>query len=300
MAYHSNVDKPFLFKIQTMLNIAIQKKGRMSQDSVDLLNSCGLRFNSSTRGLIAQSLGFPANIYYLRDDDIPDYVEDGIADVGIVGLNVLQEGENQVTISEYLGFSKCRLSIAIPREHEYQNIQDLEGKGIATSYPVILKKHLDKHGVTARIHSISGSVEIAPGIGLTDGICDIVSTGSTLLSNGLKEVDRIMDSEAVMINHNNLDANKRDLLDKLLFRIKSVQKAAESKYILLNAPNDKLDKIVKLLPGMKSPSILPLAEEGWSSVHSVVSEEDFWDVIDQLKEYGAESLLVVPIEKMIL
>ncbi len=283
-----------------MLNIAIQKSGRMSQDSVDLLKRCGLRFSSSGRGLIAQSSGFPANIYYLRDDDIPDYVEDGIADVGIVGLNVLQEGENQVTVSKKLGFSRCRLSIAIPREMDYQSIQDLDGKEIATSYPVILKKYLDQHQVDARIHTISGSVEIAPGIGLTDGICDIVSTGSTLLSNGLKEVENILNSEAVMISHNNLDDTKRDLLDKLIFRIKSVQKAAESKYILLNAPNDKLDIIVDLLPGMKSPSILPLAEEGWSSVHSVVGEEDFWDVIDQLKENGAESLLVVPIEKMIL
>lgn len=283
-----------------MLNIAIQKSGRMSQDSVDLLKRCGLHFSSSGRGLIAQSSGFPANIYYLRDDDIPDYVEDGIADVGIVGLNVLQEGENQVTISKKLGFSRCRLSIAIPREMDYDSIQDLDGKEIATSYPVILKNYLDKQKVKARIHTISGSVEIAPGIGLTDGICDIVSTGSTLLSNGLKEVEKILNSEAVMISHNNLNDTKKDLLDKLIFRINSVQKAAKSKYILLNAPNDKLDKIIDLLPGMKSPSILPLAEEGWSSVHSVVGEEDFWDVIDQLKEHGAESLLVVPIEKMIL
>ncbi|MBY5958897.1 ATP phosphoribosyltransferase [Membranicola marinus] len=283
-----------------MLNIAIQKSGRMSQDSIDLLKRCGLRFSSSGRGLIAQSSGFPANIYYLRDDDIPDYVEDGIADVGIVGLNVLLEGQNEVTISKKLGFSRCRLSIAIPREMDYQNIQDLDGKEIATSYPVILKNYLDEQNVSARIHTISGSVEIAPGIGLTDGICDIVSTGSTLLSNGLKEVENILNSEAVMISHNNLDATKQDLLDKLIFRIKSVQKAIKSKYILLNAPNDKLDKIIDLLPGMKSPSILPLAEDGWSSVHSVVHEEDFWEVIDQLKEYGAESLLVVPIEKMIL
>lgn len=283
-----------------MLNIAIQKKGRMSQDSIDLLKSCGLRFSSSSRGLIAQSRGFPANIYYLRDDDIPDYVEDGIADVGIVGLNVVQEGENEVNVSEKLGFSRCRLSIAIPRDHTYNSIKDLEGKEIATSYPVILQNFLNKQGVNAQIHTISGSVEIAPGIGLTDGICDIVSTGSTLLSNGLKEVEKIVDSEAVLISHKNLNEEKRVLLDKLIFRIKSVQKASESKYILLNAPNDKIDTIIKLLPGMKSPSILPLAEEGWSSIHSVVSEEDFWDVIDQLKEHGAESLLVVPIEKMIL
>ena len=283
-----------------MLNIAIQKKGRMSQDSVDLLKRCGLRFNSSGRGLIAQSSGFPANIYYLRDDDIPDYVEDGIADVGIVGLNVLREGENDVEVSKKLGFSRCRMSIAIPREQEYESIQDLDGKEIATSYPVILKNYLDEHGVKARIHTISGSVEIAPGIGLTDGICDIVSTGSTLLSNGLKEVENILNSEAVMINHRSLSEGKQNLLEKLIFRITSVQKADDSKYILLNAPNDRLDKIIDLLPGMKSPSILPLADKGWSSVHSVVSEEDFWEVIDQLKENGAESLLVVPIEKMIL
>lgn len=283
-----------------MLNIAIQKKGRMSQDSVDLLKRCGLRFNSSGRGLIAQSSGFPANIYYLRDDDIPDYVEDGIADVGIVGLNVLREGENDVEVSKKLGFSRCRMSIAIPREQEYASIQDLDGKEIATSYPVILKNYLDEHGVKARIHTISGSVEIAPGIGLTDGICDIVSTGSTLLSNGLKEVENILNSEAVMINNRSLSEGKQNLLEKLIFRITSVQKADDSKYILLNAPNDRLDKIIDLLPGMKSPSILPLADKGWSSVHSVVSEEDFWEVIDQLKENGAESLLVVPIEKMIL
>ena len=283
-----------------MLNIAIQKKGRMSEDSVQLLKKCGLRFNSSGRGLIAQSSGFPANIYYLRDDDIPDYVEKGIADVGIVGLNVLREGENEVNLSQKLGFSRCRMSIAIPRDHEYTGVQDLDGKEIATSYPVILRNFLDRHHVSARIHTISGSVEIAPGIGLTDGICDIVSTGSTLLSNGLKEVENILDSEAVLISYRDLDATKQDLLEKLIFRIKAVQKAAESKYILLNAPNDRLDKIVELLPGMKSPSILPLAEEGWSSVHSVLSEEDFWEVIEELKANGAESLLVVPIEKMIL
>ncbi len=283
-----------------MLNIAIQKKGRMSEDSVQLLKKCGLRFNSSGRGLIAQSSGFPANIYYLRDDDIPDYVEKGIADVGIVGLNVLMEGENQVHLSQKLGFSRCRLSIAIPRDHPYHGIQDLDGREIATSYPNILKKYLDEHQVSVKIHTISGSVEIAPGIGLTDGICDIVSTGSTLLSNGLKEVENILDSEAVMISCQNLNPSKKELLEKLIFRIKAVQKASESKYILLNAPNDKLDKIVELLPGMKSPSILPLAEEGWSSVHSVLSEEDFWEVIEELKANGAESLLVVPIEKMIL
>lgn len=282
------------------LNIAIQKKGRMSQDSINLLKNCGLKFNNSGKGLIAQSTGFPANIYYLRDDDIPDYVEDGIADVGIVGLNVAEEGQNDVRVSERLGFSRCRLSIAIPRDHEYQEISDLEGKEIATSYPVILKKYLDLHKVNARIHTISGSVEIAPGIGLTDGICDIVSTGSTLLSNGLKEVEKIMDSEAVMISHKTMTSEKEELLQKLIFRIKAVQKASENKYILLNAPNDKIEQIIKILPGMKSPSILPLADKNWSSIHSVVGEEDFWDVIDQLKENGAESLLVVPIEKMIL
>ena len=282
------------------LNIAVQKKGRMSQDSIDLLKSCGLKFSNSGKGLIAQSRGFPANIYYLRDDDSPDYVEDGIADVGIVGLHVVQEGQNEVSVSKKLGFSRCRLSIAIPRNETYGGISDLDGRGIATSYPVILKEYLDGHGVKARIHTISGSVEIAPGIGLADGICDIVSTGSTLLSNGLRDVEKVMESEAVLISHRGMNDEKRDLLEKLIFRIDAVQKAAQSKYILLNAPNENLDKIVELLPGMKSPSILPLAEEGWSSVHSVVDEEDFWEVIDQLKENGAESLLVGPIEKMIL
>lgn len=282
------------------LNIAIQKKGRMSQDSINLLKSCGLKFNNSGRGLIAQSSGFPANIYYLRDDDIPDYVEDGIADVGIVGLNVVDEGQNDVRVSKRLGFAQCRMSIAIPRDQDYRGVQDLDGKEIATSYPVILKKYLDKHEVNARIHTISGSVEIAPGIGLTDGICDIVSTGSTLLSNGLKEVEKIMESEAVLISHKDMPAEKKELLQKLIFRIKAVHKASENKYILLNAPNDKIDEIIKILPGMKSPSILPLADKNWSSIHSVVGEEDFWEVIDQLKECGAESLLVVPIEKMIL
>ncbi|WP_236969400.1 ATP phosphoribosyltransferase [Membranihabitans marinus] len=283
-----------------MLNIAIQKKGRMSEDSIKLLRDCGLRFSSSGKGLIAPSSGFPANIYYLRDDDIPEYVQDGIADVGIVGLNVIKESMKKAEITMPLGFSKCRLSIAIPRDQAYKGIQDLAGKDIATSYPVILEEYLKKNNVNAGIQTISGSVEIAPGIGLAEGICDIVSTGSTLLSNGLKEVEVIMKSEAVMINNTNMSAEKMDLLNKLLFRLKAVQKASNSKYILLNAPNENLEKIISILPGMKSPSILPLAEKGWSSVHSVVQEEDFWDVIDQLKEQGAESLLVVPIEKMVL
>lgn len=283
-----------------MLNIAIQKKGRMSEDSIKLLRDCGLRFSSSGKGLISPSSGFPANIYYLRDDDIPEYVQDGIADVGIVGLNVVEEGQNDIEISRKLGFSKCRLSIAIPRDMKYGGIRDLSGKDIATSYPVILSRYLNEHNVEAGIHTISGSVEIAPGIGLAEGICDIVSTGSTLLSNGLKEVEVIMKSEAVMINNPNMSAEKRDLLGKLIFRLNAVHQASSSKYILLNAPNEKIDDIINILPGMKSPSILPLAEEGWSSIHSVVSEDDFWEVIDQLKENGAESLLVVPIEKMVL
>ncbi|WP_236976320.1 ATP phosphoribosyltransferase [Membranihabitans maritimus] len=283
-----------------MLNIAIQKKGRMSEDSIKLLRDCGLRFSSSGKGLISPSSGFPANIYYLRDDDIPEYVQDGIADVGIVGLNVVEEGQNNVVISRNLGFSKCRLSIAIPRDMNYDGIQDLAGKDIATSYPVILSKYLKKYGIDSGIHTISGSVEIAPGIGLAEGICDLVSTGSTLLSNGLKEVEVIMKSEAVMISNPTLDLEKQSLLEKLLFRLNAVHQASTSKYILLNAPNDKIDAIIDILPGMKSPSILPLAEDGWSSIHSVVSEDDFWEVIDQLKENGAESLLVVPIEKMVL
>lgn len=236
----------------------------------------------------------------LRDDDIPGYVADGVADIGIVGLNVVEEKGKDLDIMVKLGFSKCRLSLAIPRTEEYTGLKMLEGKSIATSYPKILGAFLQKNDVRAEIHEISGSVEIAPSIGLAEAVCDIVSSGSTLLSNGLKEVETIFTSEAVLVGHKGLNGEKKKLVDQLLFRIKSVQNGSNNKYILLNAPNDKIDEIASLLPGMRSPTVLPLATEGWSSIHSVINEDRFWEIIEKLKDAGAEGILVVPIEKMIL
>jgi ATP phosphoribosyltransferase len=238
-------------------------------------------------------------ILFLRDDDIPGYVEDGVADIGIVGENVLVESGKNVDEILKLGFGKCRLSLAVPRGMVYRSINDMAGKSIATSYPNILQNYLKKQNVRADVHVISGSVEIAPGIGLADAICDIVSTGSTLLSNGLKEVEQIFASEAVLAANKNLSGEKKQILDKLLFRFVSVQKAEKNKYILLNAPNDKLSEVIKLLPGINSPTVLPLARDGWSSVHSVISVKDFWDMIEKLKAAGAEGILVTPIEKLI-
>lgn len=283
-----------------MLRIAIQKSGRLNEDSVQLLKECGIRFAGADRKLFSQADNFPIEILYLRDDDIPGYVEDQVADLGIVGENVYAETNKTVDIVERLGFSKCRLSIGVPKAFEYNSIKDLDGKSIATSYPVILGDFLKKNNITADIHTISGSVEIAPGIGLTDAICDLVSSGSTLISNGLKEAEVIFKSEAVLIGNKNLTEVKRNILKDLLFRIHAVQKGKDHKYILLNAPNHSLDKITSILPGMKSPTILPLAESGWSSVHSVVKENDFWKIIEQLRDAGAQGILVVPIEKMIL
>lgn len=284
----------------TKLRIAIQKSGRLSDDSLKLLKDCSIKFPKGKNKLIAESTNFPAEILYLRDDDIPQYVESGIADVGILGQNVVEEVKKQVKIEKYLGFSKCRLSLAVPKEVTYPGVQYFSGKKIATSYPVLTKNYLKKHGVQADIEYISGSVEIAPSIGLAGGICDLVSTGGTLLSNGLKEVEIILKSEAVVVSNPHIQGEKQALLNKLLFRIEATLKAKNYKYILLNAPNDKLNKIIDLLPGMKSPTVLPLAEGNWSSVHSVVNENDFWNVIDQLQENGAEGILVVPIEKMVL
>jgi len=250
---------------------------------------------------MSSSSNFPIDMLFMRDDDIPEYVGDGVADIGIVGENELLEKQKDVEIVKRLGFSKCRLSLALPKSFDYKGIEDFNGKSIATSYPVILKNLLDERGIKAEIQEISGSVEIAPSIGLAEGIFDIVSTGSTLMMNGLKEVEVLMKSEALLIANKNMSAEKRALLDKLIFRMESVYAAKSSKYILLNAPNAALDKIVDMLPGMRSPTILPLhGNEGWSSVHSVVSEDAFWDVIDSLKEVGAEGILVIPIEKMIL
>ncbi len=283
-----------------VLKIAIQKSGRLFDDSVKLLKDCGIDLKNGLNKLKTEADNFPLEVYFLRDDDIPQYVEDAVADIGIVGENVLFEKNKQVNTVERLGFGKCRLSIAVGRKDNYEGVHFLEGKKIATSYPVLVDRFLQENQVSAEIHEISGSVEIAPGIGLADAIVDLVSSGSTLFMNGLKEVETILKSEAVMIRNSDLDLQKLKLLDKLLFRIRAVRKARNNKYILLNAPNESLDKIIGLLPGMKSPTVLPLAEAGWSSVHSVLSENEFWEIIEKLKEAGAQGILVVPIEKMII
>lgn len=284
----------------TRLKIAIQKSGRLYEDSVQLLKECGIKLRNVKDRLRTEADNFPLEVFFLRDDDIPQYVEDGVADIGIVGENVLQEKNKKAFVVEALGFGKCRLSLAIQRTEEYGGIQSLQGKKIATSYPHILQEFLKENKVTAEIHEISGSVEIAPGIGLADMVADLVSSGSTLFMNGLKEVETILESQAVLISNIGLSAEQEAILQKLLFRIKAVKKAQKNKYILLNAPNEQLDQIISLLPGMKSPTVLPLAAEGWSSVHSVLSEDTFWDIIEQLKDAGAEGILVVPIEKMIV
>lgn len=282
------------------LRIAIQKSGRLYDDSVQLLKECGIDLRNVKDRLKTESDNFPLEVFFLRDDDIPQYVEDGVADIGIVGENVLREKNKRADIVENLGFGKCRLSVAIPRNLEYRGIESLTGKRIATSYPFLVNEYLTKNKVQAEIHEISGSVEIAPGIGLADVVADLVSSGSTLLMNGLKEVEVIMQSQAVLIKNQSLHADALQLLEKLLFRMRSVKKAKHNKYILLNAPNDRLQEIIGLLPGMKSPTVLPLAQEGWSSVHSVLSEDTFWDIIEQLRDAGAQGILVVPIEKMII
>ncbi len=282
------------------IRIAVQKSGRLSDESLRLFKESGIKFNNGMKKLMATSHNFPVEFLFLRDDDIPGYVEDGVADLGIVGQNEVAEKSKDVKEIKTLGFSKCRLSLAVPKSTMYNGISDLNGKGIATSYPKILKKYLDSKGITADIHEISGSVEIAPGIGLADAICDIVSSGSTLFSNGLKEVEEIFQSEAVLIGQKALSDEKQAILDRLLFRFDAVRKGKENKYVLLNAPNDKIDKIIGLIPGMKSPTVLPLAKEGWSSIHSVINEDMFWEVIEQLKDEGAQGILVVPIEKMVI
>ena len=281
------------------LKIAIQKSGRLHEDSIRLLKECGIDISNGGNKLKSTASNFPLEVYFLRDDDIPQYVEDAVADIGIVGENVVYEKKKDVEVLEKLGFGKCRLSIAIEKTENYSR-SGLNGKRIATSYPVILQEFLSRHQVTAEIHEISGSVEIAPGIGLADAICDLVSSGSTLLTNGLKEAETILESQSVLIRNNNLDDERQALLGKLLFRLRAVRKAKNNKYILLNAPNEKLNEIIGFLPGMKSPTVLPLAESGWSSVHSVVDENDFWNIIEQLKSAGAQGILVVPIEKMIV
>ncbi|OYU55346.1 MAG: ATP phosphoribosyltransferase [Chitinophagaceae bacterium BSSC1] len=282
------------------LRLAIQKSGRLHDDSMKLLKECGIDISNGVNKLKAEASNFPIEVFFLRDDDIPQYVEDGVADIGFVGENVVYEKNKQVKVGEKLGFGKCRLCIAIRKGEAYTGPQFLDNKRIATSYPVLVKQYLNKNQVNGEIHEISGSVEIAPGIGLADAICDLVSSGSTLFMNGLKEVETILESQAVLIQNLQLTEEKSQTLARLLFRIQSVKKAKNNKYILLNAPNTNLDKIISLLPGMKSPTVLPLAEPGWSSVHSVLKENEFWDIIEQLKEAGAQGILVVPIEKMIV
>jgi ATP phosphoribosyltransferase len=286
--------------METKLRIAIQTKGRLNEDSIELIKESGIKLISGKRRLISAAKNFPMEVLYLRDDDIPQSVADGVADIGIVGKNEFAEKQENAEIIKYLGFSKCRLSLAIPKSIEYPGLSWFKGKKIATSYPVILDKYLKENNLDSEIHVINGSVEIAPGIGLADAIFDIVSSGSTLVSNRLKEVVNVMDSEAVLVANPNLSEEKKSILDELIFRIESVETGRGKKYILLNAPNEQLDNIIKVLPGMTSPTIMPLAKEGWSSLHSVIADDDFWEVIGNLKKSGAEGILVLPIEKMIL
>lgn len=282
------------------LKIAIQKSGRLNEDSLKLLKQCGIKIDNGKDQLKVDVPNFPMEILYLRNSDIPQYLEDGVVDVAIVGQNLLIEQEKQVDIIEKLGFSKCRVSLAIPKDVTAEDLRYFQGKKIATSYPNTVKNFLDQNGIQSEIHIISGSVEIAPNIGLADGICDIVSSGSTLFKNGLKESQVILRSEAVLARSRQLTIKKEQILDRLIFRLKAVLKAKNSKYILLNVPNNKIDAVTEILPVLKSPTILPLAEEGWSSLHSVIDEDKFWEVIDELKEAGAEGILIVPIDKIVL
>jgi len=282
-----------------MLKIAIQKSGRLYEQSVQLLKECGIELNNGNRQLKVKAFNFPAEAYFLRDDDIPQYVADSVADVGIVGENVVFEKEKDLNVVSKLGFGRCRLSIAVPKNMNYQGAFDLNGLKIATSYTVLLQKFLTENSLKADIHEISGSVEIAPGIGLADAICDLVSSGSTLFTNNLKEVEVILDSQAVLVANKNLDEENRKILENLLLRINAVKAAKNYKYIMMNAPDHQLKNICALLPGMKSPTVVPLAEKGWSSIQSVVNENDFWEVIEKLKQFEAQGILVVPIEKMI-
>ena len=282
------------------LKIAIQKSGRLNEDSLKLLKSCGIKVDNGKDQLKVDVPNFPMEILYLRNSDIPQYLEDGVADIAIVGENLLIEKRRKVEVIQKLGFSKCRVSLAVPKEVENADLSYFQGKKIATSYPNTVKNFLNEKGIKSDIHTISGSVEIAPNIGLADGICDIVSSGSTLFKNGLKETEVILKSEAVLAASSDLNEEKQAILDKLLFRIKAVLKAKNTKYILLNVPNEKIEEVSRILPVLKSPTILPLAEEGWSSLHSVIDEEKFWEVIDELKNAGAEGILVVPIDKIVL
>lgn len=281
------------------LKIAIQRSGRLSEPSIELLRKCDIRFDDGLGKLRSIAQNFPLEIFSLRDNDIPQYVEDAVADVGIVGENIVAETGCRVEVVERLGFGKCRLSIAVPKGFDYSGLTDLQGKKIATSYPGILTRFLERQGVSAEVHTISGSVEIAPSIGLAEAVCDLVGSGSTLFSNGLREAETVLDSEAVLIARSDIDPASRALLEKLRFRVAAVRSAQQNKYILLNAPNNKLAEILALIPGIKSPTVMPLAEEGWSSVHSVINENEFWEVVERLRDAGAEGILVLSIDQMI-
>lgn len=282
------------------IKIAIQKSGRLNEDSLQILKDCGISIDNGKDQLKASSRNFPLEVFYLRNGDIPQYLRDGVVDIAIIGENVLIEKGQDIIVAEKLGFSKCKVSLAVPKSVKYQSVKDFEGKRIATSYPNTVESYLKEKGVKAELHIISGSVEIAPNIGLADAICDIVSSGSTLFKNNLKEVEIMLHSEAVLAVSPQISEESTILLEKLRFRIQSVLRARQSKYVLLNAPNEKLKEIIALLPGMRSPTVLPLADEGWSSVHTVINKDKFWEVIQELKEAGAEGILVCPIEKMVL
>jgi len=282
------------------IKLAIQKRGRLSEKSLQLLKDCGIGISNGASSLKADAKNFPLEVLFLRDDDIPQYVEQQAADIGILGENEVYERQKDVSIIEQLGFARCRLSLAIPREASFSDIRYFNKKKVATSYPNILSEFFTRNKVDATIEEISGSVEIAPGIGLSDGVFDIVSTGSTLFTNGLKEVETVLKSQAVLIASKALNPVKQTILEKLLFRIRAALNSRENTYILLNAPNESISEITAILPGMNSPTVMPLAKDGWSSLHSVVREDEFWDVIDQLKEQGAQGILAVPVEKMVL
>ena len=283
-----------------MLRIAVQSKGRLHDDTMNLLNEADIKISSNKRTLLMQAANFPLEVLYLRDDDIPQSVADGVADIGIVGENEFVERCEDAEIVQRLGFSKCRLSLAIPKTEVYNGAEWFNGKKIATSYPDILRRYLNNKGINASIHVITGSVEISPGIGLADGIFDIVSSGSTLVSNNLREVEVVMKSEALLIGNRNLDEEKRGILNEMLFRIEAVRNAEDKKYVRMNAPKDKLKEIIDVLPGLKSPTVIPLADDEWCSLHTVLDEKRFWEIIGKLKELGAQGILVTPIEKMIL
>ncbi|SHG32480.1 ATP phosphoribosyltransferase [Flagellimonas flava] len=284
----------------TKIRIAVQKSGRLNQDSLKILKDCGISIDNGKDQLKATARNFPLEVFYLRNGDIPQYLRDGVIDIAIIGENVLVEKGQDISVAEKLNFSKCRVSLAVPKGMEYNSVMDFDGKRVATSYPNTVKQYFESKGVSADLHIINGSVEIAPNIGLADGICDIVSSGSTLFKNNLKEVEVILKSEAVLAVSPKISDERKDILEKLQFRIQSVLSARQNKYILLNAPNEKLDTIISILPGMRSPTVLPLAEAGWSSVHTVINRDAFWEVIDELKLAGAEGILVCPIEKMVV